>query len=84
MAKNLKFYEAPALMLLDSKNKEEVVNYRVKQDMYIVDRLFNKAILLSGVGKNQQKIIITKKSNKANQEIIDNVLYDLSLAKDKK
>lgn len=84
MAKNLKFYEAPALMILDSKNKEEVVNYRVKQDMYIVDRLFNKAILLSGVGKNQQKIIITKKSNKANQEIIDNVLYDLSLAKDKK
>ncbi|HDX6270456.1 TPA: P-type conjugative transfer protein TrbG, partial [Campylobacter fetus subsp. venerealis] len=52
--------------------------------MYIVDRLFNKAILLSGVGKNQQKVIITKKSNKANQEIIDNVLYDLSLAKDEK
>lgn len=84
MAKNLKFYEAPALMILDSKNNKEVVNYRVKQDMYIVDRLFNKAILISGVGGSQQKITITKKSNKANQEIVENVLYDLSLAKDKK
>lgn len=80
MPKNLKFYEAPALMILDSKEDEtQIVNYRLKLDTYIVDRLFHKAVLLSNVGDKQEKVIITKKSNKANQDIVENVLYDLSL-----
>ncbi|MDN5071441.1 P-type conjugative transfer protein TrbG [Aliarcobacter butzleri] len=80
MPKNLKFYEAPALMILDSKEDEtQIVNYRLKLDTYIVDRLFNKAVLISNVGDKQEKIVITKKSSKVNQEIVENVLYDLSL-----
>ncbi|EHR2891311.1 P-type conjugative transfer protein TrbG [Campylobacter coli] len=79
MPKNLKFYEAPALMILDSSNEKQIVNYRLKYDTFIVDRLFNKAILLSNVGSKQEKIKITKHSNKANQDIVNNVLYDLSL-----
>ncbi|EIA0535838.1 P-type conjugative transfer protein TrbG [Campylobacter jejuni] len=79
MPKNLKFYEAPALMVLDSSNEKQIVNYRLKYDTFIVDRLFNKAILLSNVGSKQEKITITKHSNKANQDIVNNVLYDLSL-----
>ena len=80
MPKNLKFYEAPVLMILDTKSEEnQIVNYRLKLDTYIVDRLFNKAVLISNVGSKQEKISITKKSNKANQEIVENVLYDLTL-----
>lgn len=80
MPKNLKFYEAPALMILDKKEKQ-IVNYRFKYDTYIVDRLFDKAILIANVGKKQQKVTITHKSARNNQEIVDNVLYDLSLQK---
>lgn len=80
MPKNLKFYEAPALMVLD-RNEKQIVNYRLKYDTFIVDRLFNKAILLSNVGSKQEKITIIKHSNKTNQDIVNNVLYDLSLQK---
>lgn len=83
MPKNLKFYEAPVLMILDKNDdkaeSKQLVNYRLKLDTFIVDRLFNKAVLISNVGDKQEKIIITKQSNKANQEIVENVLYDLSL-----
>lgn len=80
MPKNMKFYEAPALMLLDNGKENETVNYRLKYDTFIVDRLFDNAILIAGVGKKQEKITIKKHSNKANQEIVNNVLYDLSKA----
>ncbi len=82
MPKNLKFYEAPVLMILDTKSDEnQIVNYRLKHDTYVVDRLFSKAVLISNVGDQQEKITITKKSNKTNQEIVDNVLYDLTQGK---
>jgi type IV secretion system protein VirB9 len=82
MPKNMKFYEAPVLMVLDTKSDEnQMVNYRLKLDTYIVDRLFNKAVLISNVGGDQEKITITRKSNKANQEIVNNVLYDLTQGK---
>lgn len=84
MAKNLKFYEAPVLMVLDSSRRKEIVNYRVKYDTYIVDRLFDKAVLISNVGLKQEKVTITKKSSKNNKEVLDNVIYDLSLTKGKK
>ncbi|WP_162165564.1 P-type conjugative transfer protein TrbG [Campylobacter fetus] len=77
MPKNMKFYEAPALMILDKDDNKEIVNYRLKLDTFIVDRLFNKAILISGV--EDDGIIIKKMSSKINQEIVNNVLYDLSL-----
>ena len=37
-----------------------MVNYRVKGDTYIVDRLFDRAALLLGVGKHQEKVEITR------------------------
>lgn len=79
MPKNMKFYEAPALMLLDASNEKQIVNYRLKYNTFIVDGLFNKAILVSNVGSKQEKVIITKHSNKAHQDVVNNVLYDLSL-----
>lgn len=85
MPKNMKFFEAPALLILDNKTQNsQIVNYRLNKDTYIVDRLFNNAILISNVGDAQMKITISKKSPQNNEQIVDNVLYDLSLTKEKK
>jgi len=37
-----------------------MVNYRVKDDMYIVDRLFEKAELILGSGKKARKVEIDR------------------------
>ena len=43
-----------------SDGKQEMVNYRVKGDMYIVDRLFDHAELILGTGKKAQKVEIER------------------------
>lgn len=53
------FRELPTLMI-DTKGQSELVNFRVNGNRYIVDRLFNKAMLLVGVGKHQQKVTILR------------------------
>ncbi len=50
--------DAPALLVMTEQG-EQLVNYRVKQGKYIVDQVFNKAILIVGVGNDQQKVTIT-------------------------
>jgi type IV secretion system protein TrbG len=52
--------EAPVLVVLGSNGKQEMVNYRVKGDMYIVDRLFDRAELILGTGKKAQKVEIER------------------------
>jgi type IV secretion system protein VirB9 len=47
--------EAPALFVLSSSNETQLVNYRVKNDYYIVDRLFDRAELR--VGQKDQEIV---------------------------
>lgn len=84
MPTSMKFYEAPILMILDKAKDKEIVNYRLKNDTYIVDRLFNKAVLLVNVGSNQLKCVITKQSAKNNKAIVNKVLYDLALTKEDK
>ena len=51
--------EAPALVLIGRDGKEQLVNYRLKDDYYIVDKLFDKAALILGVGRDQRRVIIT-------------------------
>jgi len=53
--------EAPVLVV-NGPDGAEMVNYRVKGDMYIVDRLFNRAALIVGVGKHARKVEITRKT----------------------
>lgn len=59
--------EAPTLLVVRendamfSSDEEVLVNYRVQGDRYIVDTVFNKAILIVGVGRNQNKVTITRK-----------------------
>jgi P-type conjugative transfer protein TrbG len=47
--------EAPALFVLSSTNEVQLVNYRVKNDFYVVDRLIEKAELR--VGQKDQEIV---------------------------
>jgi P-type conjugative transfer protein TrbG len=52
--------EAPVLMVLGADGKGELTNYRVQQQTYIVDRLFDRARLILGAGKKAQKVEISR------------------------
>jgi type IV secretion system protein VirB9 len=54
--------EAPSLVLIGSDKTEQLVNYRLKGGYYIVDRIFDKAALIAGVGKHQDRVIISRYS----------------------
>lgn len=47
--------EAPALFVVSSTNDTQIVNYRVKNDYYVIDRLFERAELR--VGQQDQEIV---------------------------
>jgi len=49
--------EVPALMVA-AGDGSEMVNYRVRGDYYIVDKLFDQAVLVSGVGREQDRVSI--------------------------
>ncbi|MDR1510042.1 MAG: P-type conjugative transfer protein TrbG [Synergistaceae bacterium] len=51
--------EAPVLVVFEHK-KEVLVNYRAGVDMYIVDRVFDKAALIVGTGSRQDRVVITR------------------------
>ena len=63
MPKNMLFNEAPIFMVLDKNDNNQLVNYRLKESNYIVDKLFHKGMLIIGVGDEQEKIIIEKKGS---------------------
>lgn len=50
---------APSLLVLNG-DEEVMDNYRLQGDRFIVDQLFDKAILIAGVGSKQTKITITR------------------------
>jgi len=58
--------EAPTLLVvrkdggLFTDAETVMVNYRLQGDRYIVDTIFDKAILIAGVGKGQDKITIKR------------------------
>lgn len=59
--------EAPSLLVLGQAGglftDEEmvVVNYRVQGERYIVDSVFDRAILIAGVGSSQERVTITRR-----------------------
>jgi P-type conjugative transfer protein TrbG len=63
MSEAMQSSEAPALVLLNTNDESELVNYRVKGSYYIVDKLFDRAALIIGVGGDQKKVTISKKSS---------------------
>jgi type IV secretion system protein VirB9 len=58
--------EAPSLLIvrkeggLFTDDELVMVNYRIQNNRYLVDCLFDEAILIAGVGGNQDKIVITR------------------------
>lgn len=58
--------EAPTLLVvrkdggLFTDPETVMVNYRVQGDRYIVDTVFDKAILIAGVGSGQDRVTITR------------------------
>jgi len=57
MPPTTKSSDAPALMVA-AGDGNEMVNYRVRGDYYIVDKLFDQAVLVSGVGREQDRVSI--------------------------
>jgi P-type conjugative transfer protein TrbG len=53
--------ELPVLVV-KGPNGSEMVNYRVKDNIYIVDRLFDRAALLLGSGKHQMKVELIRQA----------------------
>lgn len=51
--------DAPALVAEGSGGKE-IVNYRVLGDRYVVDRVLDRALLITGVGRDQVEVKIVR------------------------
>lgn len=56
--------ELPALAVVGPDGKADLVNYRVKGDMYIVDRIFDRGALILGAGKKAQRAEIIRGTGK--------------------
>ena len=53
----MKASEAPALMI-KAAGGSQLVNYRLAGNYFVVDRLFKQAMLVSGVGREQDRVTI--------------------------
>jgi type IV secretion system protein TrbG len=60
MPQEIQNREAPVLLIVGADGKGEMSNYRVRQQTYIVDRLFDRAELVLGAGKKAQKVEISR------------------------
>jgi type IV secretion system protein VirB9 len=55
------FRTSTAPVLYVSRNgAEEQVNYTVRDSYYVIENLFERAVLLTDVGKHQQRVIIER------------------------
>ncbi len=65
MPKAMQQSEAPALLVLRrgglfKKDETVMVNYRIQGNRYIVDTVFDKATLIAGVGRHQERVTLTR------------------------
>ncbi|MDL2263091.1 P-type conjugative transfer protein TrbG [Synergistaceae bacterium OttesenSCG-928-I11] len=54
-----KSVEAPVFVVYEHK-KQVIANYRATDDMYVVDRVFDKAALIVGTGAHQDRVVLTR------------------------
>jgi len=52
---------APALVALGGGNTEELINYRVIGDRYVIDQVIDKVALINGVGRKQNRVTIERR-----------------------
>lgn len=62
MPEDMAWTEAPALAI-KSGSGTQMVNFRKRGSYYIVDRLFDQAEMFSGVGRDQDRVIIAHQGN---------------------
>ncbi len=62
MPLDMQHRDVPILLVLGSDGKGEMTNYRVRQQTFIVDRLFDRAQLVLGSGKKAQRVEISRES----------------------
>jgi type IV secretion system protein TrbG len=55
MPPGMKTADAPALLIAASSGAQ-MVNYRVRGNYYVVDRLFDDAVMVAGVGREQDRV----------------------------
>ena len=60
MPPTMRVTEAPALLVQTRTGEAELVNYRLRQPYYVVDRLFETAVLVIGVGRHQERVTIRR------------------------
>ena len=63
MPATLQASEAPALLVQSRGGDSALVNYRVRLPYYVVDRLFDTAVLIVGVGHRQDRVTIRRKAD---------------------
>jgi len=55
---NVALNEAPAFFAVGADGKEELINFRLKGSYFVIDRLVKKAVLVSGVGGQAERVSI--------------------------
>ena len=60
MPPEIQHREVPVLLVMGADGRGEMTNYRVRQQTYIVDRLFDRAQLVLGSGRKSQKVEISR------------------------
>jgi type IV secretion system protein VirB9 len=68
--RTISFTSTPTLVALDnsggwfSSGNTQMVNYRMLGDRYVVDRVLDRAELISGVGTGQTRVVITREGER--------------------
>ena len=62
---NVKNDQTPALVILNSANQAQMVNYRMLDDRYVVDQVIEKAALIRGVGRHQERVEIAREGSES-------------------
>lgn len=60
MPPSMNVTEAPALFVLTEKGDDALVNYRLRGHYFVVDKLFQRAALVLGVGRSQRRVLVTR------------------------
>ncbi len=60
MPEAMRVTEAPALLVQTRAGDTALVNYRLRQHYYVVDKLFETAVLVVGVGTHQERVTVRR------------------------
>jgi type IV secretion system protein VirB9 len=60
MSDSMTVDEAPVLFVVGADGTEQLVNYRLRGNIFVIDRLADKLALISGTGGSQQRVDIAR------------------------